>query len=54
MNMANDMTTTRSDRRDHNESRPLEIITDYTIFAEGSVLVSSGKTKIICTAYRDG
>lgn len=53
MNMANDMTTTRSDKRDNNESRPLEIITDYTIFAEGAVLVSSGNTKIICTASVD-
>ncbi len=51
--MANDMTTTRSDKRDNNESRPLEIITDYTIFAEGAVLVSSGNTKIICTASVD-
>ena len=47
------MSSTRYDRRNNNESRPLEIITDYTIFAEGSVLVSSGNTKIICTASVD-
>ena len=40
----------RTDGRENNEVRPLEIITDYTLYSEGSVLVSTGNTKIICTA----
>ena len=40
----------RTDGRKNNEIRHLEIITDYTIYAGGSVLVSTGNTKIICTA----
>ena len=40
----------RTDGRKNNEVRPLEIVTDFSIHAEGSVLVSSGNTKIICTA----
>ena len=40
----------RADGREKNEVRPLKIVTDYSIHAEGSVLVSSGNTKIICTA----
>jgi len=43
-------TTLRTDGRKNNEERPLEFSLDYTIHAEGSVLVSSGNTKIICTA----
>ena len=43
-------TTLRTDGRKNNEERPLEISLDYTMHAEGSVLVSSGNTKIICTA----
>ena len=41
---------TRSDGRAYNESRPLIITPDYTRYAEGSVLVCCGNTKIICTA----
>ena len=41
---------TRSDSRAYNESRPLIITPDYTRYAEGSVLVCCGNTKIICTA----
>ena len=44
------MSNTRTDGRVNNEARPLEITTDYTMYAEGSVLISSGNTKIICTA----
>ncbi|MBL7035507.1 MAG: ribonuclease PH [SAR324 cluster bacterium] len=40
----------RTDGRLNNEVRPLEIILDYTMHAEGSVLVASGNTKVICTA----
>jgi len=43
-------TITRTDRRKNNEERPLKISLDYTMHAEGSVLVSSGDTKVICTA----
>ena len=41
---------TRLDGRKDNEFRPLIITPDYTKYAEGSVLVCSGNTKIICTA----
>ena len=44
------MNDKRKDGRENNEARHLEIVSDYTMFAEGSVLVSSGNTKIICTA----
>ena len=50
MNIANKMSNTRTDGRVNNEARPLEITTDYTMYAEGAVLTSSGNTKIICTA----
>ncbi len=30
--------------------RPVKITTDYTMYAEGSVLVEMGNTKVICTA----
>lgn len=41
---------TRKDGRSTLEPRPIEIITDFTMHAEGSVLISTGNTKIICTA----
>ena len=41
---------TRSDGRTDNELRPLIITPDYTKYAEGSVLVCCGNTKVICTA----
>ncbi len=41
---------TRTDGRTDKESRPLTIVPDYTRYAEGSVLVCCGNTKIICTA----
>ena len=50
MNTVNNMSNTRTDGRSNNQARPLGISTNYTMFAEGSVLVSSGDTKIICTA----
>ena len=40
----------RSDGRKDKEARPLIIVPNYTRYAEGSVLVSCGDTKIICTA----
>ena len=47
------MSNTRTDGRANNQARPLEFNTEYTMFAEGSVLVSSGNTKIVCTASVD-
>lgn len=41
---------TRTDGRLNNELRPIEIITNYTKHAEGSVLISVGDTKVICNA----
>jgi ribonuclease PH len=40
----------RSDNRLPEQLRPTRIIPNYTMHAEGSVLVESGKTKVICTA----
>ena len=44
------MNSKRTDGRGNNDVRPIQIITDYTLHAEGSVLVSVGNTIIICTA----
>lgn len=41
---------TRHDGRERNELRPVTIETDYLIHPEGSVLISVGNTKVICTA----
>src|SRR5436853_7384952 len=40
----------RSDGRLEEQLRPTRITPNYLIHAEGSVLVESGKTKVICTA----
>jgi ribonuclease PH len=40
----------RSDQRPANQLRDTTLIPDYTIHAEGSVLISAGQTKVICTA----
>src|SRR5215207_6689940 len=40
----------RSDGRLAEQLRPTRITPNYLIHAEGSVLVESGKTKVICTA----
>ena len=40
----------RPSGRAPDEMRKLEFITDYTIHAEGSVLVSFGGTRVLCTA----
>src|SRR5579859_4113758 len=44
------MTATRRDGRQLDELRPLSFVRDYTEFAAGSVLVSMGRTKVLCTA----
>lgn len=40
----------RPDGRMPDVLRPVKITTDYTMYAEGSVLVEMGNTKVICTA----
>src|SRR5438045_3258182 len=40
----------RSDRRPPNQLRDTTIIPDYLMHAEGSVLISAGNTRVICTA----
>ena len=40
----------RNDGRTQDQARDLLITKDYTIHAEGSVLIESGNTKVICTA----
>ena len=40
----------RSDKRPADELRDTTLIPEYTIHAEGSVLISAGNTKVICTA----
>jgi ribonuclease PH len=40
----------RRDGREPDEMRPLSFVRDYTEFAAGSVLVSMGRTKVLCTA----
>jgi ribonuclease PH len=44
---------TRPDGRLHNELRPITFERDYTEMAAGSVLVSFGKTRVLCTASID-
>ena len=38
------------ENRAKNEIRPVKITTNYTKYAEGSVLIEMGETKVICTA----
>lgn len=40
----------RPDGRTPGALRPVRIIPEYTMFAEGSVLIEMGNTKVICTA----
>lgn len=40
----------RSDERQFDELRPIQMIPHFTKYAEGSVLVEFGDTKVICTA----
>lgn len=40
----------REDGREVNNIRKVNVIRNYTIYAEGSVLISFGNTKVICTA----
>ena len=40
----------RPDLRRNDELRKMKIVTDFTMHAEGSVLISVGNTKVICNA----
>ncbi|MHC1720555.1 MAG: ribonuclease PH [Clostridiaceae bacterium] len=40
----------RIDGRKNDQARPIRIIRNFTKYAEGSVLMESGETKVICTA----
>ncbi|MEZ5318701.1 MAG: ribonuclease PH [Vicinamibacterales bacterium] len=42
--------TTRADGRAADASRPVTITPDFTMHAEGSVLIEVGRTRVICTA----
>jgi len=44
---------TRRDGRQADDLRPLTFVRDYTEMAAGSVLVSMGKTRVLCTASVD-
>lgn len=41
---------TRIDNRNNDQLRDIKITRDYTRYAEGSVLIEMGETKVICTA----
>lgn len=40
----------RSDKRKHNQLRPIKFLKNYTRYAEGSVLIAQGHTKVLCNA----
>ena len=40
----------RTDKREHNEMRPVEIVTGYLMTAEGSALIKVGNTHVLCAA----
>ena len=44
---------TRFDGRQNNELRPMSFQRDFTEMSAGSVLVSFGKTRVLCTASVD-
>src|ERR1035438_10368832 len=44
------MTELRGDGRTPDQARPLSFERDFTDMALGSVLVSSGRTRVLCTA----
>jgi ribonuclease PH len=45
-----DQRTLRADGRRPDERRPASFERDFTVFAAGSVLVTTGRTKVLCTA----
>lgn len=44
------MSFERTDRRAPNQLRPVKITVDYLPYAEGSVLIEMGNTRVICSA----
>jgi len=38
----------RTDNRRNNELRPVKITPGYLDYAEGSVLIEAGKTRVLC------
>ena len=44
------MSSLRHDGRHPNQLRPVSFVRDFTEFAAGSVLVSFGRTRVLCTA----
>jgi len=46
------MSVQRADGRTPDQARPLSFVRDYTDMAAGSVLVSFGRTKVLCTAQK--
>jgi ribonuclease PH len=48
--MSADPRTARADGRAVDELRPASFTRDFTVLAPGSVLVSMGRTKVLCTA----
>ena len=49
-NLKSEMALVRKNQRDPGDSRLCRITPDFTLYAEGSVLVETGDTKVICTA----
>ncbi|HHV17478.1 MAG TPA: ribonuclease PH, partial [Thermoanaerobacterales bacterium] len=43
----------RIDGRANNEIRPITITRNFNKYAEGSVLIEAGDTKVVCTATVD-
>ena len=41
---------TRIDGRSHNQLRPVRFTVDYLDYAEGSVLIETGNTRVLCAA----
>ena len=47
------MAHTRSGGRAYDQLRPVKITPGYTKYAEGSVLIEIGETRVVCTASID-
>ena len=41
----------RSDNRKFDEKREVKITRNYTMYPDGCVLIESGNTKVICSAF---
>jgi ribonuclease PH len=52
--LKNNIKIIRADGRAHDEMRPVAIHRGYTKYAEGSVLIEIGDTRVICNASVDG